>query len=52
MPAPNEPGSGVVPSARAERRRAKADDTSGIVIYALVIAVISALIVTIVMLAR
>ena len=49
MPAPNEPG--AVPGARAERRRNK-DDSSGVVIYALVIAVVSAIIVTIVMVAH
>lgn len=51
MAAANEPGSGVVPSARAERQRTWDDDTVGITIYAAAIALVSALIVTIVVLA-
>jgi len=52
MADPNEPGSGVVPSARAERRRIFSDDALGIVVYAVVIAAVSALVVVIVALAR
>jgi hypothetical protein len=47
----NEPGGGVVPSARAERGRTWSDDTAGMVIYATVVALVSSFIVAIVVLA-
>jgi hypothetical protein len=47
----SKPGAGVVPSARAERRRVGRDDTSGIVLYATTVAVISVFIIAVVVLA-
>jgi hypothetical protein len=47
----NEPGSGVVPSARAEQQRAGWDDVSGIVLYATAVALISFFIVAVVLVA-
>lgn len=51
MAGANEPGSDVVPSVRAERKRMLFDDTAGIVIYATVLALISSVVVAIVVLA-
>jgi hypothetical protein len=48
MPDKNKPGSGVVPSARAERKRMLSDDTLGLVVYAAALAVISSVILAIV----
>ena len=47
----SKPGAGVVPSARAERRRVGRDDTSEIVLYATTVAVISVFIIAVVALA-
>jgi hypothetical protein len=47
----NEPGSGVVPSARVERQRTRRDDTIGIVAYACALGLIAALAIGIVALA-
>jgi hypothetical protein len=45
------PGETIVPSARAERRRLFADDTSGIAIYAIVVTLVVAAVVAIVLFA-
>ena len=47
----NEPGSGVVPSARTEQQRTRWDDASGVVMYATAVALISSFIVAVVLLA-
>jgi hypothetical protein len=47
----NEPGSGVVPSARAERQRTRWADVSGSVLYTTTVILVSFLIVAIALLA-
>ena len=51
MPNANEPGLAVVPSARAERKRIRENDVSGIVIYAIALALLSSAIIAVVVLA-
>lgn len=46
-----KPGAGVVPSARAERRRVMTDDAAGIAMYSTAIALITAIIVAVVIVA-
>lgn len=46
-----KPGAGVVPSARAERRRVMTDDAAGIAMYSTAIALITAIIVVVVIVA-